>query len=252
MQFSANSTGGDDNRKTRSDGAQSRERLLAAAMHLFAERGFAPTSIREIAAAAGTNIAAIRYYFSDKAGLYRAAFSARAPHGSEEVAALSNPALPLRASLQAFYAMLLGPLKQGDLARLHMRLWLREMLEPTGLWREEIDNGIGPAHAALMLVLGRHLGLAQGSDALARLAFGVVGLALQLILTRDVIDKLAPQLLASDAAIDTWIAQLVDYAEAMVHAEQARMAAPPILPIPLTAPTAPTPPTPPLTRKRPA
>lgn len=245
MRFSANSTSGGDTRKTRSDGAQSRERLLAAAMHLFAERGFAPTSIREIAAAAGTNIAAIRYYFRDKAGLYRAAFSARAPRCSDDVAAFSDPALPLRASLQAFYAMLLDPLKQGDLARLHMRLWLREMLEPTGLWREEIDHGIGPAHAALMLVLGRHLGLIEASDALARLAFGVVGLALQLILTRDVIDKLAPQLLASDAAIDIWIAQLVNHAEAMVHAEQARLAAP----APATALTASTPPLP---RKRPA
>ncbi|PWF55481.1 DUF1956 domain-containing protein, partial [Massilia glaciei] len=37
----------DELRKTRSDGAQSRERLLLAAMRLFAEQGFAKTSTRE-------------------------------------------------------------------------------------------------------------------------------------------------------------------------------------------------------------
>ena len=65
----------DDGRKSRSDGVQSRERLLMAAMRLFAEQGFAKTSTREIALAAGTNIASISYYFGDKAGLYRAAFT---------------------------------------------------------------------------------------------------------------------------------------------------------------------------------
>lgn len=217
----------DETRKTRSDGAQSRERLLLAAMRLFAEQGFATTSTREIALAAGVNIASISYYFGDKAGLYRAAFSERAPHPGEEVAAFSAPGATLREALTGFYAMLLAPLKQGDVARLCMRLWFREMLEPTGLWREKIDNGIKPAHAGLMLVLGRHMGIAKPGDDVARLAFCIVGLAIQMMVTRDVIDELGPQLLAGDAAIDTWIARLVDYAEAMVNAEQARMAAAP-------------------------
>ena len=67
MEYSINKIP-DDTRKTRSDGAQSRERLLLAAMRLFAEQGFATTSTREIALAAGTNIASISYYFGDKAG----------------------------------------------------------------------------------------------------------------------------------------------------------------------------------------
>ena len=217
----------DETRKTRSDGAQSRERLLLAAMRLFAEQGFATTSTREIALAAGTNIASISYYFGDKAGLYRAAFSERAPHPDKDVPAFTDPGATLRESLTAFYAMLLGPLKQGDLARLCMRLWFREMLEPTGLWHEKIDNGIKPAHAGLMLVLGRHMGIAKPGDDVARLAFCIVGLAIQMMVTRDVIDELSPQLLDSDAALDTWIARLVDYAEAMVNAEQARMAGAP-------------------------
>jgi AcrR family transcriptional regulator len=224
MEYSGHNVG-DDARKTRSDGAQSRERLLLAAMRLFAEQGFANTSTREIALAARTNIASISYYFGDKAGLYRAAFSEQASCPPGDLVAFTDPALALREALQAFYATLLGRMKQGDLARLGMRLWFREMLEPTGLWLEKVDNGIKPAHAGLMLVLGRHLGVAEPDDDIARLAFCVVGLAIQLMVTRDVIDQLHPQLLATDAAIDSWMARLVDYAEAMVNAEQARLAA---------------------------
>lgn len=215
----------DDGRKSRSDGVQSRERLLLSAMRLFAEQGFAKTSTREIALAAGTNIASISYYFGDKAGLYRAAFTEPAPKAHEDIAAFTNPDSTLRESLLAFYSQLLGPLKQGDLARMCMRLWYREMLEPTGLWHEKVDNGIRPAHTALVMLLGRHMGITDfDDDDLSRLAFCVVGLALQLMLTRDVIDKIRPQLLATDDAIDTWLARIVDYALAMIDAEQARRA----------------------------
>ncbi len=215
----------DDGRKARSDGVQSRERLLLSAMRLFAEQGFAKTSTREIALAAGTNIASISYYFGDKAGLYRAAFTEPAPNAQDDIAAFANPDNTLRESLLAFYGQMLGPLKQGDLARMCMRLWYREMLEPTGLWHEKVDNGIRPAHAALVMLLGRHMGITDvDDDDLSRLAFCVVGPALQLMLTRDVIDKISPQLLATDDAIDTWLARIVDYAVAMIEAEQARRA----------------------------
>lgn len=218
-------TPADEGRKSRSDGVQSRERLLLTAMRLFAEQGFARTSTREIALAAGTNIASISYYFGDKAGLYRAAFTEPVPHPSEDIAAFVNVDLSLRDALRAFYAHLLAPLKQGDLARLCMRLWYREMLEPTGIWHEEIDNDIRPAHAGLMQVLGRHLGVAEADDDLSRLSFCVVGLALQLMVGRDVIDKISPQLLDTDAAIDAWMERLVDYAAAIVDAERLRRAA---------------------------
>lgn len=207
-------------RKSRSDGVQSRERLLLAAMRLFAEQGFAKTSTREIALAAGTNVASISYYFGDKAGLYRAAFTEPTPCPRND-AVLSAANLSLRDALREFYAQLLEPLKQGDLARLAMRMWYREMLEPTGLWEEEIDTGIKPAYAALVQVLCRHLG-AEHDDELSRLTFSIVGMATHLMVARDVIDQIRPQLLATSEAIDRWLDRLADDAEALVQAEQRR------------------------------
>ncbi|WP_426110327.1 CerR family C-terminal domain-containing protein [Massilia sp. PWRC2] len=213
----------EEQRRTRTDGTQSRQRLLHAAMRLFAAQGFATTSTREIAIAAGTNIAAISYYFGDKAGLYRATFRSMSPCTPEAVECFTDAALPLRAMLSAFYAMLLGQLKQGEDARVGMRLWFREMLEPTGLWQQEIDHGVRHAHEALIRTLGRHLGLdpAADGDRLARLAYSVAGLALHMMVSREVIDVLSPQLMKDDAAIDRWIGRLVDYAEALVQLEHA-------------------------------
>ncbi len=50
--------------------ADVKTRLLTVAEHLFAERGFACTSIRDLAAEANVNIAAVNYHFHSKEELY--------------------------------------------------------------------------------------------------------------------------------------------------------------------------------------
>jgi TetR/AcrR family transcriptional regulator len=57
-------------RQTR-DGA--RERILAAALQVFAERGFDGARTREIAERAGANLGLIKYYFDSKEQLWKAA-----------------------------------------------------------------------------------------------------------------------------------------------------------------------------------
>ena len=216
-------------RRPRSDGIEARERLLHMALRLFAEKGYAKTSTREIAQAAAVNIAAISYYFGDKAGLYRAVFTEPLGCQKDDNDAYDQPHFTLRQSLHGLFAGILAPMKQGDLMQLCTRLHFREMLEPTGLWAEKIDNGIKPAHAGLVKVLCRHLDVTKADDDLHRLAFSVTGLALQLFITRDVIDAIRPKLLATSPAIDAWTVRLVEYAEAMVAQEANRRANNPVL-----------------------
>ena len=59
-------------RASRGEEERARERLLLAALRLFAEQGYAKTSIRQIGMAANVNVASVSYYFGNKAGLYRA------------------------------------------------------------------------------------------------------------------------------------------------------------------------------------
>lgn len=54
--------------------------LMEAAERLFAERGFAGTSVRDIAEAAGVNLAMISYYFGSKEKLMEAMFRYRGQH----------------------------------------------------------------------------------------------------------------------------------------------------------------------------
>jgi len=211
-------------RTPRSDGELSRERLMHSALRLFAQQGFAKTSTREIAEAAGTNLAAISYYFGDKAGLYRAVFTGLQGVPREAAAQLADALPALRDALLGLYEGFLEPLKQGDLASLCMKLHMREMLEPTGLWDEEVREGIKPLHDALVAVLCRELGLRRVDDEVRRLAVCIAALGVHLHVGRDVTDVLAPGLNGSPRALDLWLDRLVMYAQAMVEAERARRA----------------------------
>lgn len=208
-------------RRQRSDGVEARAQLLLVALRLFSEQGFAKTSIREIALAAGANTAAISYYFGDKAGLYRAVFCEPLGSAGDDISLYNQPHLTLSEALEGFFRSFLEPLKQGELVQLCTRLHFREMLEPTGLWADEIDNGIKPAHAALVAILTRHLAVGRADDDVHRLAFSITGLALQMFIGHDIIEAIRPQLLKG-GALDIWAARLVTYAEAMVEVEARR------------------------------
>ena len=195
---------------------------MTAALRLFSEKGFAKTSTRAIAQAAGVNIAMISYYFGDKAGLYRAMFSEPMAGPEQDHSVFAQAHFTLRQSLGGLIGSFLAPMKQGELVQQCMRLHFREMLEPTGVWAHEIDQNIKPAHAALLALLARHLGVKTPDDDLHRLAFSIAGLAMHLYMARDVVEAIRPRLLKGSNAIDMWAAQLVDQAEAMVKLEAAR------------------------------
>jgi AcrR family transcriptional regulator len=199
-----------------------RGRLLQAGLQLFAQQGYSKTSTRELAVAAKVNVAAISYYFGDKAGLYRAVFFEPMGETEVEVARLAVPGQGLLKSLCGFFETFMAPLRLGDAARLCMKLRFREMLEPTGLWDEEIAQGIKPLHDAMVALLARHLGLQQPDLELHRLVISLAGLGVHVHVGRDIADQLAPGLNNQPDSVDVWVERLSGYAMAMVQAEAAR------------------------------
>jgi AcrR family transcriptional regulator len=211
-----------DTRKQRTDGAEARARLIDVALHLFVEKGFARTSTRDIASEAGVNLAAIKYYFGDKAGLYRAAFTEPLSEHCGTQLPIDEEGLTLRQSIERFFEGFFEPLKQTDLIQLCIRLHFREMIEPTGLWMEEINNNIKPAHEALVVALLRYMKLSKADDEIHRLAFSIAALAIQMFISHDVINVIRPKLIGSAKELDQWSARITDYAEAMTAAEKKR------------------------------
>ncbi len=210
----------------RSDGAEARNRLLEAALALFAEKGFTKTSTRQIALAAQVNIASISYYFGDKAGLYRAVWLD--PRCNPDVSTQimdGGAALNLEEAIAGMFRGFVEPLKQGQVMQQCMKLHFREMLEPTGMWQDEIDTRIKPTHMALVGVLCRHLNAAEADDDIHRLAFSITGLGVMLHVGSDVINAVRPQLMAASGALDQYGDRLVSYAMALVDAETRRRTA---------------------------
>ena len=201
-----------------------RSRLVSAALRLFAEKGFEAAKTREICEAAGANISAIRYYFGDKAGLYRAAFTEplgeRSCHAN--LAVYGNLYLP--EALQLLFRDFLEPLKLGEEFCLVMKLHFREMIEPTGVWQHQTEAEIKPQHQALVCMLKQHLNLENVDDDIHRLAFAIIGMAVHFYVGQDVVLSIAPQILNTPQAIDMLAERLAGYALAMIEAEAKRRA----------------------------
>jgi len=206
-------------------GLDTRSRLLEVALRLFAEKGYAQTSTREVCVAAGVNPASIHYYFGDKAGLYRAVYLE--PIQQLMVAALdvASAGEAFEATMRRTYDAFLAPLKQSDEKTIQiLKLHFREQAEPTGLVGKEVVS-VATAHFdAIVAMLGRELGVAGADDDLQRLATCLIALAVDFLTRADWIRRIAPRLHAGPEAIDRMAQRLTVYAVAMLAGERQRRA----------------------------
>ena len=105
-----------------------------------------------------------------------------------------------------------------------MRLHFREMLDPTGLWQQELECEIKPAHAALVGLLCKEFCLKTADDDVHRLAMAITALALQYYVGRDVVQAVRPGLTATPRGLAATTSRLVDFAQFMVDGERQRRA----------------------------
>lgn len=158
----ANKEIGDSNRSVQN-------RLLDAAEQLFCERGYRGTSVRNIAAAAGCNIAAVNYYFGGKSNLYNEVWRCHLHEMREsriesinEVMSQNNGRPELEDLLRAFSNAFVGPLMDEGKAQGLMKLMAREMVDqhlPKKMFIEELVeptlSALGKSMAALCPGLDR-------------------------------------------------------------------------------------------------
>lgn len=203
-----------------SEPSDARDRLLQAALDVFAAKGYDGASTREICRLAGVNVAAIHYHFGDKASLYREVF--RVPEQlSAAPVEMTDPDVPLRVAVLSFYRHIMAYIAAPKQVQQMRLIFLREELQPSG-----VVNGLAEAprrlHHHLTDLLCRAVGTDATDTAINHLAFSVGGLAMVLFVERTHVDDIAPELLADDAAIEATIQRLADHGTALVEAECAR------------------------------
>ena len=159
------------------------DRLLSAAVALFAERGFHGTSIRDIAERAGVNVAAGHYHYGSKEGLYlavlRAQFAEVRARLERRGANRSTRALRkasrrelvalLEARIFAMLEFLVGPPPSA-----HGQLMLREMCDPTEAMPIIVEEFIEPQTREMEeVVAGLIPGAAQ--ETVTQVVFSIIG-----------------------------------------------------------------------------
>ena len=140
--------------------------LIRAGIDLFGRYGFDGTSTREIARAAGVNIAGIAYHFGGKAGLHRACGEAIGTFVRESVTPLAvapeviagldrdAAADHFVAAVTAIGRFMLGRPEAETIAR----FMVREQMDPSETFTVLYEKLIRPRHEAMCRLFGRATG----------------------------------------------------------------------------------------------
>jgi AcrR family transcriptional regulator len=156
-------------RTARADGDVTRSTILDVAGQVFAERGYADATSKEICARAGVNIASVNYHFGSRDGLYKAVLVEAHNHllGLEEMQALAagmdDPRQKLRAILGRIVEHVTGP-------RAHWgsRVVVRELLSPSEHAAVLVQRAIAPKAMILIGVVSQIVGLPPTHPAMQR------------------------------------------------------------------------------------
>ena len=135
-----------------------RRRIVEAAGVIFATKGFQAATVREICQLAEVNIAAISYYFEDKATLYREILRVAAeqekfhypmPQWSDDT--------PPATKLQDLILVVMRRMGGVGQSMWQSRLILRELLQPTEFCAELSQNHFRPHFELLLGILNEIL-----------------------------------------------------------------------------------------------
>ncbi len=173
-------------------GRTTREGILDAAMRGFADKGYAATSIREIAAAAGTNVASIGYHFGSKEGLRAACATLVAERMRMATAAAaapaSTPAEAEAALCTLVEAMVRFVLLQPE-ARQTAGFVLREMSQPSEALDLIYDSVFRDVHGRVCQLWGLAAGRDPESEATRLAVFSLIGQIVYFHLGRPVVTR---------------------------------------------------------------
>ena len=180
--------------------ADTRSRLLNAAIDAFGQKGYEGAGIREIAAAADTNLAGIAYHFGGKDRLYRACLahivSTLADRVGSRLATRLGAAPDTPEAARQALKDILGAMAEVILATPRLssfaRVIVREQMDPSPAFAILYDSFMAPMHARLCGLWAAATGKSADSEDVKLAVFTLVGGLLVFRITRaGVLKRLA-------------------------------------------------------------
>jgi len=177
------------------DQSETRIRLLEAAAAIFAEHGFAATTIRHICSKAKVNLAAVNYHFGGKEGLYRETIRFLRARAYESypttygLAADASPEQQLRAFVRSFLLRTSFDEKTHEFGSIVMR----EMVEPTTALDMMLDEGIRSLFGRLVGIVSELLPEETNEETILACARSIISQCLFYLFSRSVISRMSPE-----------------------------------------------------------
>ena len=210
-------------RAERTDGAATRQHLLQVAGQVFAERGLAGGTSKEICERAGTPLASVNYHFGSREGLYEAVLieAHRQIVGLDEMQALAHAQPDARARLRAILGHLAGIAARAD-TPWGFRVMLREVMTPSAAIPALADRAIRPKAALMLSLVGELMQRAPSDPVVQRgVMFAILPCLAMVIVPRQIAGLVLPDAQRDPVAL---AAGLVDFTLAGLDALAAQPA----------------------------
>lgn len=176
--------------------ADTRERLLHAAMEVFAEHGFEMATIRDICRRADANVAAVHYHFGDKKRLYAAIFDTVFTLLRERRTSFLPAVAPPWERLRIYIRALLEEIFHGDGDERRCTqlsaIYLMEMARPTEVLDRVVSDYMRQDAEELYSIVGTLLGETCSKDEIIDCSASVVGQILYYYQAEPIISRLHP------------------------------------------------------------
>lgn len=173
----------DNSRRRRTDGEQTRDRILESAGKLFAEHGYHGTTSKAICEASGVNLAAVNYHFGSREGLYKTILSQ--VHESlmqmDHLDELLDSNLSAEQKLEQFIDELI--LAIMDAKSWNLRVWAREIAAPSECLPQLMDSQIFPKFDRLRLMISQVTGFTEEDPKLLPAVFSIMAPCLLLLIS---------------------------------------------------------------------
>lgn len=188
-------------KRSTSQNPETRQRLVAAGIRLFAEHGYRGVSVRDLCTEAEVNVAAINYHFGGKKELYHAIFEAtldadepRFLESMNTLQTLIKSAKGDRAQLAVaagvFVASMLGHLAADKQKRWFGVLIIRELTFPSAAFELIFKRRAEPLEHMLAKIISAANGKPAQSPEVRIQAHAVIGMIFNLGISRSILWRL--------------------------------------------------------------